>query len=30
MANKSECVKVAMRCRPLNKQEMAEGRQVVI
>ena len=28
--SKSECVKVAMRCRPLNKQEMSDGRQVVI
>jgi hypothetical protein len=28
--NKSECVKVTMRCRPLNKQEMSDGRQVII
>jgi kinesin family protein 3/17 len=25
-----ECVKVAMRCRPLNKTEMGDGRQVII
>jgi len=26
----SETVKVALRCRPLNKTEMSEGRQVVV
>ena len=29
MASKSECVTVAVRCRPLNGREVAEGRQAV-
>ena len=28
--NKSECVKVTMRCRPLNKTEIEDNRQVII
>lgn len=28
--NKSECIKVAIRCRPISKREIAENRECVV
>lgn len=30
LSNKSECIKVAIRCRPLSKNEIRDGREVVV
>jgi len=30
MANKTECIRVIIRCRPLSEQEMKDGREVAV
>lgn len=30
MSQQKECVKVVVRCRPLNSTEIADGRQVIV
>lgn len=30
MPQRTECIRVAIRCRPLSEQEMKDGREVVV
>ena len=30
MSNKKECIRVVIRCRPLNEQEMKDSREVAL
>ena len=30
MSNKTECIRVAIRCRPLSEQEIKDNREIVV